>query len=92
VGEIKMKEIYERMNLHALLETIQANLAFNIDSMYSQAKELIGTEKEHNLGHLKELLKGQIEGYLKIVVKNIRQKILYQEFDDYIAEINEAIK
>ena len=91
MDEIKLEEI-EKVPLKELLEVIQHNLAFSIDSIYNQTKQLIGKEKEHNLGFLKEQLKGQIENYLKIVVKNIRHLILYQEFDDYIKEINEAVE
>jgi hypothetical protein len=67
-------EKYEKVPLKELLEVIQRNLAFNIDSFYTEAKRLIGTEKQHNLGFLKEQLKERIEKYLKLVVKNIINK------------------
>ena len=81
-----MKERLKKMDLHALLETIQANLAFNIDSIYSQAKELIGNEKEHNLGWKKEDLKRQIEGYLKTIIQNITNYIekSYKSYNPFI--------
>jgi len=81
-----MIDVYKEMDLHALLETIQANLTMNIDSMYQDAKELIGEKKEHNLGWKKEQIKIQIEGYLKIVVQNISFFIKnhYKVFNPFI--------
>ncbi len=94
-----MEEKYIQTNLSNLLEVIEHNLASNLDSIYSQAIILINTkdseEKDDlkkNLLWKKQDLKKQIGFYLQIVVKNIRQKILYKEFDDYIGEINEAVK
>ena len=87
------------MPLKELLETIQTNLTNNIDSIYKDAIDGIYTndneikwEKDRTLGWKKRVFKEQIENYLKVVVKNIQHKILYQEFNDYIKEINEAIK
>ncbi len=90
-------EKYEKVPLRELLEVIEQNLGFNINSFYEESialidSALIGVKKTHRLKWKKEDLKKQIKGYLKIVVKNIRHKILYQLFDDYIKEINEAIK
>ena len=94
-----MEEKYIQTNLNNLLEVIEHNLAFNLDSIYSQAIILINTKDSEEKDDLKKKLlwkkqdlKKQIGEYLKIVVKNIRQKILYKEFDDYIGEINEAVK
>ncbi|KKN04522.1 hypothetical protein LCGC14_1096490 [marine sediment metagenome] len=70
-----MLEIYEKMDLYALLETIEANLSMNIESIYLITKELIGTEEVHDIGFLKEKLKVQIETYLKTIVKNISNYI-----------------
>lgn len=83
-------EKYTNVELPALLEVIETNLGINLDSIIGQATDIIGTER-NNLNFLKGELKKQIGEYLKIVVKNIRQKILYQKFEDYIIEINEAI-
>ena len=85
------------MDLPTVLEIIEHNLGVNIDSFYNQTKALIGkgsnyTDKIKTFTFLKGELKKQVGEYLKIVVKNIRHKILYQEFDDYISEINEAVK
>ena len=71
------EQAFEKAELKNLLEVIQYNLAFNIDSMYEQSLALIDSaiitrkKEEHTLGWKKEDLKRQIENYLKIVVKNI---------------------
>ncbi len=88
-----MIEIYEKMDLKELLEKIQFYLASNIDSIYEKAKSLIGTGKIHNLGTLKEKLKGQIETYLRIVVQNIIYHINNEYVDDpFIEPAIEAYK
>ena len=93
-----MEEIYKQWNLSVLLEVIEQRLAFNLDSIYSQSIRLINSKEpeksilKEKLQWKKQDLKKQISNYLKIVVKNIRHKILYYEFDDYINEINEAVK
>ena len=74
---------YEKVPLRELLEVIQHNLASDIDSLYSQFTELIGKEKEHNLGFRKEQLKGRIERYLKVVVKNIIYQINNLKIDNF---------
>jgi len=66
-----MIDVYKNWKLHDLLEAIQGNLAFDIDSYYNKAKELIGTDITHNLGFLKEQLKGNIETYLKGILQNV---------------------
>ena len=84
------------MPLDELLEVIQDSLEDRIDSFYDQAKELIGTEKQHNLGFLKEKLKEQIEVDLKLVVQNIILKISIPSFrlniDYVIKELKKMIK
>jgi len=77
------------MPLKELLENIQTNLTLNIDLLYSKAITLIPKDKEHDLGIYKEKLKGQIETYLKLVVKNIVFQINHNfEWSKYL---NEAI-
>ncbi len=78
-----MIEIYKKMDLHALLETIQANLAINIDSIYEKANSLIGTGKIHNLGTMKEKLKGKIETYIKTVVHNVIHHLKNEDVNKY---------
>ena len=91
------------MPLDQLLETIQLNLADKIDSFYNRTKKLIGKEKEHNLGFLKEKLKGQIEIDFKIVIQNIihyTRNLLKDDIwiyklcwkNEMIQMLNEAIK
>ena len=91
-----MFEIYKKMDLYKLLETVQANLVDNIDSFYQKANSLIGIGKLHNLGFQKEQIKGQIETYFKTVIENIIYKIekaSVPNYDDVILEIlREAIK
>lgn len=82
-----MEEI-EKVPLKELLEVIQHNLAFSIDSLIHQANQLIGEKKQHNLGFRKEQLKGQIENYLKIVVKNIIYQIFNPNTDNWEDGLN----
>ena len=72
-------EYIENLSVHDLLETIQANLTINIDSIYNEVIGLIDTEKERRLGWKKEELKKQIAEYLKTVVKNITHQLLYYD-------------
>ena len=68
-------EKYEKTELKQLLEVIEHNLGFNLDSIYSQAIQLINSD---NTDDLKQKLllkktdfKNQIHKYLITVVKNI---------------------
>lgn len=78
------------MPLKELLENIQTNLTLNIDSLYIKAITLIPKDIEHDLGIYKEKLKGQIETYLKLVVKNIIFQINHNF--EWSKSLNEAIK
>ena len=78
------------MPLKELLENIQTNLTLNIDSLYSKAITLIPKDIVHDLGIYKEKLKGQIETYLKLVVKNIIFQINHNF--EWSKSLNEAIK
>lgn len=97
--EISNEESLTKMELRKLLELIQSRLAFNLDSLYERSIKLIGTEKQYNLGFLKENLKQQIEQYIKVIVKNIIHKLYNPSFqelgkhiDNLILGLKEAIK
>lgn len=61
----------KNMSIPELIMFSLRSLTNNIDAYYTRAVELIGTEKPHNLGFLKEKYKEMLESYLFLIKERI---------------------